>query len=410
MDKIKLIKNHFFMLNYKLIKVFLFVMLLVIFFDLEILAIRNQIHDINIFILSYLFLISYKFKNNIWFKYINYYCVFVLLSCIYSWYFNHQPFWDVLRVTYPYLGLLSFFLCLKEKMNSSETLTLILAISYFFCFCYILQWILYPNVIFHGVDEFTNNQYRARMACSLCCFILIFFGINRYLLNNKKKELFVTILGFLPAVIMGFRSVLASIVLFIILMVIHITKHTKGISLKLIFLLIFGFILYQTPIAQEKMGDMKERNETDNFNNEDYVRYASFFYYELEFQENIIERIIGGGIPLVDIEKGPLSPNNQYQLKVSNANDMGLFWNDLGVIGLSNMIGIPAIILLIIMVILTFKECRDHNLQFIRFMLTAILLASIMTSQEIYRHGNFVIIGILFYYVYVFNQEKIIGI
>ena len=394
------------MLSIRLVKVLLYTLLLVLVFDLQILAERNQIHDINIVILIYSVFISYRFRYIKWHKYIITYCVFVIMSCITSVIINHQPLLEVLRATYPYVGVLSFYLCAKENLSSNETLILLKVISYIFCICYFFQWLIYPEILFIGVDEFAGNQYRARMAGSLCCFILIFYGVNRYIINKKMKELIISLIGLFPAIMMGFRSVLASTVLFLIIMVLNMTKNMKRSYLSMVGLLIFAYFVYQTPIVQEKLNDMSERNETDNFQNEDYVRYASFFYYEIDFQQNIIERIFGGGIPLVDREAGPLTPGNKYQNLVSNAYDLGLYWNDLGIIGLSNMIGIPAIITLIILIALSFKECSDEQLMFIRYMLVAILLASIMTSQEIYRHGNFVIMGLLFYYIYIYKQEK----
>lgn len=77
----------------------------------------------------------------------------------------------------------------------------------------------------------------------------------------------------------------------------------------------------------------------------------------------------------------------------------------LGIVGLSFIIGIPAVLLLVIIILRCAILCKDRELQYIRFTLLVVLLGSLFTSKELFRTGNMVIIGIFLYLEYIRNKE-----
>lgn len=89
------------------------------------------------------------------------------------------------------------------------------------------------------------------------------------------------------------------------------------------------------------------------------------------------------------------------------ANSMGLWWVDLGLIGLSYVIGIPTVLILVLLVLYCFHNSRSPDLCFIRCTLIVVFLGSIITSMEIYRSGNLIILSLLFYCSYAkCSKEK----
>lgn len=229
--------------------------------------------------------------------------------------------------------------------------------------------------------------------------------INIILVRESKKLLY-CVLGGLPIIIMGFRSLTTLAVLAAFLMLFFTKKELGHFIKHAIVFFIAAIVALQMPIVQEKMDEMMERQNTDQtFQNEDYVRFISLAYYDSYFNERPLVRFWGGGYPLVTYD-GPQNASNKYQAYVSSGVDSGLMWNDLGIIGLSYIIGIPAVVILLILCIRCIILCRDPELQYIRFALLVSILGSIMTSQEIYRDGNFLLLGVLFYYVRVYNENK----
>ena len=53
-------------------------------------------------------------------------------------------------------------------------------------------------------------------------------------------------------------------------------------------------------------------------------------------------------------------------------------------------------------------DCGDSNLQYIRFCVFAVLVGTIITSMELYRNGNLVMLGILMYIVHAQKQKEIV--
>ena len=85
---------------------------------------------------------------------------------------------------------------------------------------------------------------------------------------------------------------------------------------------------------------------------------------------------------------------------------MGLKWNDLGLLGLSYMIGTPTVLFLIILCIMCMWQCKAKELQWVRFAIAVSMLGTIVTSAELYRFGNLLLLGVLLYYVKIYNYQK----
>ena len=112
-----------------------------------------------------------------------------------------------------------------------------------------------------------------------------------------------------------------------------------------------------------------------------------------------MEKIIGGGV-LVDYE-------SEYVKSIRDTGrTYGYIIEDLGLIGLSMMIGIPAVVLLIVLYCMLIQRFREKKYQYIRFTLLVVLLGSIVTTMELFRAGNILIITLFLYLEK--NQNKIL--
>lgn len=85
----------------------------------------------------------------------------------------------------------------------------------------------------------------------------------------------------------------------------------------------------------------------------------------------------------------------------------GFYWVDLGLVGLSWIIGIPAVICLLVIIYKNVKYCRGSGIQYVRFTLIAVTLASAVTSMELFRNGNMVIIGLMLYIISRANEDSL---
>ena len=360
---------------------------------------------LSVYALNYVFaLILFIFafierkKKNEYAKLIFVYLFFVLLSCLYSALFNGQNIVKTIVASYPCLGILSYFIAAHYKLTSEKLILTIKIICIAWCCSYLLQWLIYPTILFAtALNEvnITDNEFRMRMPCSICAYILFFWGINGLVLRKKiGKNILYTLLGFLPILIMGFRSLTMLSVLCAILLIMFVTKKfLKSIVFGVSFIFLM-YLSYNFPIVHEKVDEMIERQEAgQDFSNSDYIRYIEYDYFTKIIFVKPAERFFGGGYPVMD-------GSTEYGRKMYDSSyKYSMYWIDLGLIGLSFIIGIPAVCLLIWMVFLMIKKCTATDMQFIRFSLLVVLVGSIVTSMELFRQGNLLIIGMILYYI-----------
>ena len=330
------------------------------------------------------------------------YTLFVLFSCIYSVFYNGQSFYRVILASFPVWGLMSYYGLFLFRMNSTQTLKLILALCFLFVICYVIQWTTFPKIIFSGgFDEFSANEdhYRMRMVSSICCYLLYFFGLCKLMTQRKLIYLVFIVMGGFPMIMMGFRSLIGLSIFFTLIMLLNIYQ----VSLRIIVAIcVAGFLLWgatQIPLVQDKIDEMMERQENQQtFANSDYVRYIEYDYFTNQIFTKPGEKFWGGGYP---------SGENSYGRFLMNKAPMfGMCWNDLGLISLSWVIGIPAVCLLSFVVLLCAWRCKEDDLLFVRYALLVAFVGSIGTSQEIFRQGNMIVMGLLFYYEFIYHREK----
>lgn len=382
-------------------KVILLLLLLTGFFGLSIL----NIPILRYFYIGILFYFLYngKLKQDKYGNFIIAYFIFVTISCISSFIHNGQNPIKVLTASYPCLGLLFYFALTKYKVSIQETENIIVRISIIFCLCYVMQWLIYPTVIFSGAEDTTNinsDQFRMRMPGSICSYILFFLGLNRFLVYKNKLSLLYIGLGFIPIIIMGFRSLIALCLCSTIVMIIFIeNKYLKKIITIISAIGISYIIVSNVPLIHNKVEEMMQRQESNQtFDNSDYIRYVCYNHFNDYVYKDKIERIIGGGYPLLHI-------NSQYSNKHKLAVNHSLYWVDLGIVGLSFIIGIPAVLLLTFIILLTSYKAKSKNLQYIRFTLLTVLGGSIFTSMELFRECNMLITSVLIYLIYKSYEE-----
>lgn len=333
-------------------------------------------------------------------KLIIFFSLFVFISCIYSYLNKEQNLFRTIINSYTYWGLLFYFILYHNKPDINESKKILFNLALVFCFLYILQWLIYPITFLSGAIEENKvnvDKFRMRLPGSLLCYILYFWGINKYLLSKHKKDLFLSLIGFLPILIMGFRSLIACTFICSLLMVFSVTpKITKTIKYIFIggFLCLFGYMF--VPVVNEKVNEMITRQETDNFENDDYIRFISLDYFISNTSSQ--DKIFGSGAP---------DSQSKYGKEIISLQEEGLFMADLGLIGLSLIIGGISVSLFIFIIVKCIIKTKNKEIQFIRYTLLSTLIASIFTSMEIFRAGNFIIIALLLYIVSLKNQNNL---
>lgn len=332
-------------------------------------------------------------------KYIYWYLFFLLLSCVYSQIFNNQFFFKTIGFSSSYLGILFTFFLLHQNLSSKQLLDCLLFLSLLYCIGYIIQWLVYPFPIF----EVANNEgksidyYRIRISGSLCAYFLYFYGLNRFVQYKSLKYIAYSVISFIPIIIMGFRTLTALSLVFAVILI-GFVKRNIFKSIAFLFVMgIFALGVSQLDIVQNKVLEMQDRQESDQtFDNPDYIRWIEYSYFTETFFIKPGEQFFGGGVP---------AGTTSYAKKIENTESNALYWVDLGLVGLTWIIGIPAVVLLIVIYLLCAWRCKSPDIQFVRFTLLLLVLGSLVTTMELFRYGNILLVSFLLCYEYKYNQE-----
>ena len=387
--------------NKKVIQGVLFLLVATEFFELKLFH-HGPYRWLTLALCCWMIFLSFKVKSSFTGKFIYSYFAFFMLSSLYSSLFYHQSLIDVFKSASPmYLGIFAFFLWARQNVTAKETLSILRFFALLFCFCYLLQWIVYPHVLFYGAADKLNvsaSYFRLRMPGSIGAYYLFFDGLRLLQKGKKTKGAGFMIIGGLPILIMGFRSL---VVLTFVLGLVMLLQLFRMKSLKswiaLIVLIPSFWGLTQLPVVQKKFNEMQNRQESNqDFSNPDYVRYIEYQYYTSYVFTNTGDKLFGGGIPV----------NGAYAKKFEIASQKGLFWADLGLLGLAMVVGPMTVLLLVVMVLRCAWKCSDKNLLHLRYTLLTVLLGSLITTMELFRQGNLLVVGVMLYLEYVYNDQK----
>lgn len=334
-------------------------------------------------------------------KMIRWYLLFVLVSCCSSWALNGQNPILVIGRSYDYFALLFFFYLIKADLSSKETIKVMEMLALTFCIGYIVQWLIYPTVIFSQVDFFTNEagKYRARMTGSICCYFLLMYSINKFLLKKDWIYVVYGVLALIPIIIQGFRSLVALSVASVFLIIPFVLRSGKKTLFYSLLGAVVSVVILNTSLVQSKMEEMMRRQEREQtFANDDYIRWLSFNYYWNQQFKRPAEKILGGG--------RPVDKSTSYTKRINVArNSYGFRWTDLGIVGLSMIIGIPAVLMLVIIYIRCMWKCKEPEIQFVRFTLLIVLTGSVFTTAELFREGNILLLSFFLYLEYKYHKE-----
>lgn len=330
------------------------------------------------------------------------YFVFLTISCIYSNMFNGQKLFPTIINSFYLYSIASYFVFKRLNLSLKETENVLVGLSICFCLCYILQWLVYPTIIFSNAEHNAGDSgYRSRMPGSILCYFFFLYGINQYLLKRKWTYVVYSLLGFIPIIIQGFRSMIALMALSAFLIVPFVLKSGKKTIVYSILGAVVAVAAISTPLVQSKIEEMNRRQETDQiFSNSEYIRWIALDYYWNQYYTKPYEKVFGGG--------NPVDYSSKYTQHIKQLNREGkgyhLWLEDLGIVGLSMMIGIISVSFLVLIYLLCMYKCMDPRLQCIRFTLFIVLIGSIFTTMELYRQGNLLILPLLLYYEEKFNN------
>lgn len=311
--------------------------------------------------------------------------ILLIILCIVSAftcnYFRHQAVLKTLVQSSHYIMLFCYFFFISKKIQVWQLEKLIYNLSIMFIVCYLLQYFLYPYgvVLFPDAETQYSDEVRIRLNGQNICSLGFLFAINKYLIKGERKYLFLTLFSFFTMFLWGFRTITFSCVFFAFLLFYKI--RGGGYIIKILpLLLLLSIVLLQIPLISEKVAFLLERqNEGQTFANDDYIRVILInYFYEEHFLSNW-EMFWGSGLPA----------DSSYGLYINSLGERGLHWNDMGLLGLSWILGIPATLTMIWYALKAGFTKMPKEYAYLPLWFLFLLLIG-FTTAEFIRIGNFV--------------------
>lgn len=330
--------------------------------------------------------------------------LFLVVSAFTSKYFRGQDIYATLRQTSPYMMICGYFYYMDKKFSVCNLEYLIYVLTIIFDFAYILQYLLYPYgiAIFPDAETEYGTDVRLRLYGQNICSLGMMFTFNKWLLTSKKKYFYVALTSFFIIFLWGFRTLFAASTLFLLLMYCKI----KGVKSLMAFTPIFIVLLilvFQVPVVQEKIMSMLERQNTNqSFGDKDYIRNLSINYYLFEHFKSGWEMFWGSGIP---------SGESDYTNLMDYLDRKGFHWNDMGLWGLSWVLGVPSVILMIGYGVKASMMRMEWRYIYLPYWFLFSLLTGFTTAEYI-RIGNYIpqAIALALIYKLSFKQTKKISV
>jgi hypothetical protein len=273
---------------------------------------------------------------------------------------------------------------------------LILILAYSFCICYLVQYIVYPTIIFSGarvMEDVSAQGLRMRLTGQGLSSLGYFYALTNVLNKDKKDKItYIILMALCFGVIflMGFRTMLAFIVILTFAGIIKVNGFNWKLVRYAMAIAIVVNLSLQTKVVSNVLDQMAERQENENLDNEDYIRITQMVYFTQMHFNSVGEYIIGSGVPSMGVD------SSTYGKKMEKLQSDGINWVDWGLLSLSWIIGIPAVLMMIFysFKVILLKLPIDYFYLKIWFIY---LIASSFTTMEFYRPGNFIVQAMALY-------------
>lgn len=321
-----------------------------------------------------------------------------LIINIFAAYINYgQRFLDSFLLYGPFYFILFYFSLHEMKLSRKYLENVIIVFAILYSVFYLIQLVSYPRPIFTSEMLSDRGTIRLRIQGNGFLVLAFFLLLNRYLIDQKLKYLF--LLGFFLVILLkgGFRTLTFAVFLLTVLMIVRLIPFAIKNSLAIILAtFVFAGLIYSrgsSAIIKNMIHTtQKQKNEGQN-----YIRAKCLDYYFTVYPKKASYYLLGGGFTTGDNIKA----QNEYYIEER----FGFYWVDLGLIGFYIVIGAIACFGIIWYTVKAIIIKVPPNMIYLNFYFIYLLLVS-FTTMEIYRNGVFAVEAIVLYLIDITRNEN----
>ena len=321
-----------------------------------------------------------------------FYFAFAMLNIFTCYFFRGQrpevslAAWSTLLLVFYYLVFRTWNFSVRVWEEVVEYMFIILLILYVLKYTF-MDW---EFLQLDTSDEYLKKETRVRIYSDAFLELGYLYCLNKYLVFKRPKYLIMAILGFFFIFLQGFRMLIAMGVIVSLLMVLRVYKKSlSSLSIATISIISFIVLALQLPIVQNKIDELTHRNETQNFQNEDYSRLYDIQFTYSSFFIDKAEMIFGAGMTYFYDLKKPrknveyFSEYSRYRTRL--ATEFHYYPVDLGFWGLSWEAGIPFTIIAILLFLYLLKVKVPNDYYYLSLYGLYMVMSGITHAQGYYQ-------------------------
>jgi hypothetical protein len=293
-----------------------------------------------------------------------------------------------------YFYLLYFLLHnLRIRQNSIEKIILGIAILYALLF--MIQFIIYPKIIFETRIEQERGTLRIFLPGLSFLIISYFYSINKILLKHKFIFLIPALLFLVIFILLGTRQILFSVLFVTLLNIIFSGTFTsKFIITPLLVICIFTLYFMFQNVFDELLQVTKE--QSTEWTDDPRVKAAQYFLDD--FYPNRIAYITGNGAH---------SLNSPYGVQIESVKiNKGLYQSDIGILGDFTKYGFFFILGVFLIFWKVFSKKLLPEFIFIRYFFLFIGLTLLVSGGEFTGASAIVAVVMLLYLVDISEHKR----
>lgn len=324
---------------------------------------------------------------------------FSMLMAYLSW---GQSFTESITETVPFLVWILFFYLLHIKIPVKTVEKIILTYGVIYVILYFFQLAVTPDVLF-GVSQtgkfvVDRGIYRIIFPGGGIFFLAAFLALNKLTTQRRKRWfwLLFSLLGIIISILQVTRIFIAGVLFIYLLHFMQKQSIYKKVIILASFLAIFFFV---ANLNNQVVKGLKKATITDAKQGRDYIRIKSGSYFLTDFSPNIMNQILGNGVP-----NSGNTTSSQYGNKIKQLYKQGYYMEDCGMIGMYTMFGVLPIIAYFLIWYKSFTLKLPQEYNYVKYYLWFLLIIC-LTTDNVYSI-NFLISTVFALYIYQTIYEK----
>lgn len=297
-----------------------------------------------------------------------------------------------------YLGFIPFFLLKKFNIKNRDAESFLL----FFAFLYIFLWgiAIYniPQLIFGqnlsgDLSNIDRGFFRLWIPDKEHFPILLYFFLGKFLLEKKYYyAMFSFVILIVVILHVGRQMIIWTIISAVIMFIFMSKQHKIRLLLGFAILYILGQWIFTNIEGISLMLNMTQK-QTSAIGED--IRTLAIKHFLFEFPNNPLTMIFGNGIPCEGTE---------LRTYINSAFKKGYFLEDVGFVGMYIRYGLWMVVLMLLLLIKTFRLRTDNQYVYLKFYILYIygtyLLGHALTTDIFYV--------MIAYYILVNSNKKTI--